>query len=69
MCGHSNVLSAAYTSFCDNHNHRFLSQTKPKAVDQTLEQCFLKEIEATCKNFGESDLKQQKAIWNANYKI
>ena len=47
------------------HNHRFLLQTKHKARDKTLKQRFLKEFKATCKNFGESELKQQKAIWNA----
>ena len=55
------------TLFCDKngnlaYNHRFLLQTKPKAVDKTFDQHFLKEFKATCKNFGESDLKQQKAI-------
>ena len=37
-------------------------QTKHKAADKTLEQCFLKEIKATCKNSGDSELKQQKAV-------
>ena len=38
--------------FCDKngnlaHDHRFLLQTKCKAADKTLEQCFLKEFKAT----------------------
>ena len=54
-------------SFCDKNgnlalNHRFLLQTKSKPADKTLEQRFLKEFKATCKNFGEVELKQQKAI-------
>ena len=36
--------------------------TKPKAADKTLEQCFLKKFKATCKNSGECELKQEKAI-------
>ena len=39
---------------------RFLLQLKHKAVDKTLEQCFLKEFKATCKTSGESELKQQQ---------
>ena len=35
---------------------------KSKAADKTLEKCFPKEFKATCKNFGESLLKPQKAI-------
>ena len=43
-------------------NHRFFLQTKCKAADKTLEQCFLKEFKATCKKSGESEIKQQKVI-------
>ena len=55
------------TSFCDKNgkladNHRFLLQTKRKAADKALEQCFLKEFKAMCKNSDESELKQKKAI-------
>ena len=55
--------------FCDKnrnlaHNHSCLLQTKLKAVDKTLEQHFLKDFKATCENYWESELKQQKAIWN-----
>ena len=42
------------------HNHRFLWQTKRKQADKTLEQRFLKEFKATCKNSVESELKQQQ---------
>ena len=42
--------------FCFHH------KTKHKTVDTTLEQHFLKEFKATCKNSGESELKQQKEI-------
>ena len=52
-----------------NYNYgqdfRFNHETKPKAVDKTLQQRFLKEFKATCKNSGESELKQQKVTWNA----
>ena len=56
-------------SFCDKnrnlaHNHSFLLQTKRKATDETLEQCFRKEFEAACKNAGESVLKKQIVISN-----
>ena len=35
---------------------------KCKAVDKTLEQCLLKEFKATCKNFGDSELKQHSDL-------
>ena len=38
----------------------FYHKTKRKATDKTLEQHFLKEFKATCKNTSESELKQQK---------
>ena len=52
-------------SFCNKngnlaHNHRILLQMKHKARDKTLEQCFLKEFKATCKNSGKSELKNKK---------
>ena len=40
----------------------FLFFLKKRDVDKTLEQRFLKEFKATCKESGESDLKQQKVI-------
>ena len=41
----------------------FYHKTKRKPADKTLEQHFLKEFKATCKNHhGDSELKQQKAI-------
>ena len=51
-------------SFCDKnrnlaHSHRFLLQIN-EAADKTLEQCFLKEFKASCKNSDESELKQKK---------
>ena len=44
------------------HNHKFLLQTKCRAVDKSLEQRFLKEFKATCKSFSKSELKHQKVI-------
>ena len=35
---------------------------KHKALDKTLEQCFLKKFNGRCKTSGESQRKQQKAI-------
>ena len=46
----------------DGDDHRFLLQTKRKAADKALEQCFLKEFKAMCKNSDESELNQKKAI-------
>ena len=37
-----------------------IHKTKRKAADKTLEQRFLKEFKAICKNSSESELKQQK---------
>ena len=53
--------------FCDKngncaHNQRFLLQMKHKTADKALEQHFLKEFKATCKNSSESELKQQNEI-------
>ena len=39
-----------------------LSQNKALIAAKTLEQCFLKEFKATCKNFSESELKKQRPI-------
>ena len=55
------------TSFCDKNvnaarNQRFLLLTKRKATNKTLDQRFLKEVQAKCKKSGESELKQQKVI-------
>ena len=63
----SNVYPLLYTSFCvENktlaHVHSFLLQTKCEAADKTLGKRFLKEIKATCKNVGESELNPEKAI-------
>ena len=67
----SNVLCSTCVLFCDKkkknrnlaHNHRFLVQTKKiRETDKILGQCFLKEFKATCKKFGESELKQQRTI-------
>ena len=57
-------------SFCHKngnlaHNHRSLLQMKCKREDITLEQSFLKEFKATCKNSSESELKQRKTIGKA----
>ena len=57
-------------SFCDKnvnfaHNHRFLFDVKHKTVDKALEQRFLKEFKATCKNSSESELRHQDVISNA----
>ena len=54
--------SLLYFSFCDKngnlaHNDKFLLQTKCRAADKSLEQCFLKEFIAACKNSGEFELK------------
>ena len=40
----------------------FYCKRSANAEDKSLEQCFLKEFKATCKNSCESKLKQQKAI-------
>ena len=37
-----------------------LSQNEVKSSEKTLEQRFLKEFKATCKNAGDSELKQHK---------
>ena len=37
----------------------FYHKMKRKAVDKTLEQCFLKELKATYNNSGESELKHK----------
>ena len=42
----------------------FSHKMKRKASDKTLEQHFLKEFKATCKNCSEPELKQQNAIRN-----
>ena len=44
------------------HNHRFLLQMKHKTVDKALEEHFLKEFKASCKNSSESELKQQNEM-------
>ena len=45
----------------------FYHKMNCKAADKTLEQRFLKELKAACKNPGESELKEQKVkcdiIW------
>ena len=55
----SNVFFANNKKKINNNNNL---QTKHKAADKILEQCFLKEIKATCKNSGESEQKQKNAI-------
>ena len=55
---------AFHITFCEkNGNIGFLLRMKHKAADKTLEQHFLKESKATCKNSSESE--QQKAIRHA----
>ena len=45
-------------------NSCFITKEMGKAEDKTyLEQRFLKEFKATCKNSGEFELKKQKAIF------
>ena len=58
--------SLLYTSCaiktCDyRQDFRFYHKTKCKETGKTLGQLFLKEFKATCKNSGESELKQQQA--------
>ena len=50
------------TNYDYGQDVRFHHKTKCEAADKILEQRFLKEFKATCKNSGESELKQQKAI-------
>ena len=59
-------LTLSYApAFCDKngnlaHNHKFLNMYKKcKTADKTLEQYFLHEFKATCKNASEAELKQQ----------
>ena len=61
------IASMFYPLLCDRngnlaYNHRFLPHRKCKTADKTLKQRFRKAFKATCKNCGESDLKQQKTI-------
>ena len=54
-------------SFCDNNgnlarNHRFLLQTKRKATDKNIGTTFPEEIKGHMQTFGESEIKQRKAI-------
>ena len=58
------LLCASFTikSHDYGQDFHFYHKTKCNSVDKTLEQRFLKELKATCKNSVESELKQQKAI-------
>ena len=60
----SNVLSVALRFVCNKtydygQDFRYYHKTKRKASGKTLEQR-LKKFKATCKNFGESELKNNK---------
>ena len=55
---------------CDyEQDFHFYHKMKCKTADKTLEQHFLKEFKATCKNPGNPELhvKQQKVVWNVIY--
>ena len=47
-------------SYDYEQDFHFHHKMKCKVADKTLEQCFLMEFKATCKNSAEFELKQRK---------
>ena len=60
MCYLLLCASVATKTYDYGQEFHFYHKTKWKAADKTLEQHFLKEFKATCKNSDESELKQQE---------
>lgn len=61
---HSPEVCSSFAVKTDDYGYdfHFILKTKWKTADKTTRQHFLKEEKATCKKFGESGLRQQKAI-------
>ena len=54
--------SSSIKTYDYEQDFHFYHKTNHKAVEKTSEHHFLKEFKATCKDSGESELRQQKAI-------